>query len=30
MTTDIDGYEISDKYSIEIKLENENGEEYQI
>lgn len=30
MTTDIYGYEISDKYSIEIKLENENGEEYQI
>lgn len=28
-TTDIDGYYIDDKYEIEIKLENENGEEYQ-
>ena len=27
--TDIDGYNIGEKYHIEIKLENENGEEYQ-
>lgn len=24
------GYNIDDKYDIEIRLENENGEEYQI
>ncbi|MDY6154680.1 MAG: DUF4179 domain-containing protein [Terrisporobacter sp.] len=28
-STDIDGYNIGEKYNIEIKLENENGEEYQ-
>ena len=28
-TTDLGGYYIDDKYNIEIKLENENGEEYQ-
>ncbi|MCI5629683.1 MAG: hypothetical protein MR346_08665, partial [Clostridium sp.] len=28
-STDIDGYNIGEKYHIEIKLENENGEEYQ-
>lgn len=29
-TTDLDGYHIDDKYDINIKLENEDGEEYQI
>ncbi|MEG2193526.1 MAG: DUF4179 domain-containing protein [Terrisporobacter sp.] len=29
-TTDIKGYYINDKYDVEIKLENDNNEEYQI
>ena len=29
-TTDLDGYSIDDKYDIEIKLENEKGQEYQM
>lgn len=28
-TTDMGGYYIDDKYDIEIRLENENGQEYQ-
>lgn len=28
-TTDLGGYYIDDKYDIEIRIENENGEEYQ-
>ena len=29
-TTDLEGYSIDDKYDIEIKLENEKGQEYQM